>query len=124
MRSMIRLRWLHFVALFLFATALVAPARAAHRGFVHTDGPKLVDAQNHPLYLRGINLGNWFETEGYMFHFDHGPQSTREIEELANELLGPTEAAHFWHEYRNKYITRDDIQFLRKAGFNSVRIPI
>ena len=124
MRPMIRLCQPHFVVLFLFAASLSTPAHGADRGFVHTDGPKLVDAQNHPLYLRGINLGNWFETEGYMFHFDHGPQSTREIEDLANELLGPAEAAHFWREYRDKYITRDDIQFLHKAGFNSVRIAI
>src|SRR5450432_1884217 len=52
----------------------------AQRGFVHTAGPELVDGTGKPLLLRGINLGNWFEPEGYMFHFEGGAQSPREIE--------------------------------------------
>ena len=74
--------------------------------------------------LRGTNLGNWLVREGYMFHFEGGPQSAREIEALANELLGPEAAEKFWKAYLDRYITRDDIQFLKRAGFNSVRIPI
>ena len=48
-----------------------APALFAQRGFVHTSGPEIVDGSGKPLMLRGINLGNWFEPEGYMFHFDN-----------------------------------------------------
>jgi endoglucanase len=99
-------------------------AHAANDGYAHTSGPQIVDASGHPLYLRGINLGNWFEIEGYMFHFEHGPQSTREIEALTNELLGPVESARFWQQWRENYITRDDIQYLHRLGLNSVRIPI
>jgi aryl-phospho-beta-D-glucosidase BglC (GH1 family) len=117
-------RSLCLLALALFFTALGKCAFAASAGFVHSSGAQLVDGAGHPLFLRGINLGNWLEVEGYMFHFEGGPQSPREIEELTNELIGPAEAAHFWHEYRERYITRDDIQFLRRAGFNSVRVPI
>ncbi|RXS98145.1 glycoside hydrolase family 5 protein [Silvibacterium dinghuense] len=105
---------------------LTAPrhAQAADSGFAHTSGQQIVDGNGQPLYLRGINLGNWFETEGYMFHFEHGPQSTREIEALTNELLGPDASARFWHEWREKYITRDDIAYLHQIGLNSIRIPI
>ena len=74
--------------------------------------------------LRGTNLGNWLVREGYMFHFDDGPQSTREIEALTNELLGPDAARKFWHDYMDRYVTRDDIQFIKQAGFNSIRIPL
>ncbi len=74
--------------------------------------------------LRGTNLGNWLVREGYMFHFEGGPQSDREIEALSNELLGPEAAEKFWHDYRDRYITRDDIQFLKRAGYNSIRVPI
>jgi endoglucanase len=121
-------RWFVFLATLVLLNAPSLTSRAAQpktsHGYAHTSGGELVDGDGHPLYLRGINLGNWLEAEGYMFHFDHGPQSPREIEELTNELLGPAEAAQFWREYRDKYITRDDIEFLRKTGFNSVRIPI
>jgi hypothetical protein len=59
--------------------------------------------------LRGINLGNWFEPEGYMFHLDGGPQSAREIEDLTREMIGPVEAEDFWTKWRETYITEADI---------------
>jgi endoglucanase len=76
------------------------------------------------LQLRGINLGSWLLTEGYMWHFDGGPQSEREIEELVSEMLGPARAATFWQQYRDSYISQQDIHLIKESGFNSVRIPI
>lgn len=112
----------------LFAVvADLHPARAQGRpdaGFVHTRGENLVDANGQPLLLRGINLGNWFEPEGYMFHFDGGPQSPREIEDLTRELLGPTKAEAFWRQWRDTYITQADMDRIAQAGFNSVRVPL
>lgn len=97
---------------------------AESNGFVHASGSVLVDGAGHPLYLRGINLGNWFEPEGYMFHFDGGPQSPREIEDLTKELLGPEKSQAFWREWRDDYITEPDIDLIAKSGFNSVRVPL
>jgi aryl-phospho-beta-D-glucosidase BglC (GH1 family) len=105
----------------MLATPFLA---AAQPHFVHTSGTQLLDGANRPLMLRGTNLGNWLVQEGYMFHFEGGPQSAREIEALADALLGPEGAARFWHEYRERYITRDDIQFLKGIGMNSIRVPI
>jgi endoglucanase len=99
-------------------------AALAQSRFVHTSGTQLMDGTGHPLMLKGTNLGNWLVREGYMFHFEGGPQSDREIEALSNELLGPEAASKFWHDYRERYITRDDIQFLKRAGYNSIRVPI
>ncbi len=95
----------------------------AESRFVHADGKFLVDAAGHKLILRGTNLGNWLVQEGYMFRLEGGPQSAREIEAMANELIGPTDAQKFWHDYRDRYITRKDIDFIAKAGFNTIRIP-
>ena len=91
--------------------------------YVHTRGEQIVDGAGKPLQLRGINLGNWLLTEGYMWHFQGGPQSTREIEEFVSEMLGPERSAAFWHTYRDTYISQQDIHWIRQAGFNSVRIP-
>jgi len=96
----------------------------AQRGFVHTSGADLLDASGHLLMLRGINLGNWFEPEGYMFHFEGGPQSPREIEDLTTELIGPDKAAAFWQQWRETYISKADIDRLKASGLNSVRVPI
>jgi endoglucanase len=111
-------------ALALGILVCLSSTALAQSRFVHTSGTQLIDGTGHPLMLRGTNLGNWLVREGYMFHFEGGPQSAREIDALTNELLGPEAAAKFWHEYMERYITRDDIQFLKRAGFNSIRVPI
>src|SRR5579875_1393113 len=92
--------------------------------FVRVHGTKLVTPAHDKLLLRGINLGNWLVPEGYMFLFDGGPQSPREIEAYFNELIGPTASKAFWAAYRRSYITNADIQFIRDSGLNSVRIPL
>jgi len=102
---------------------ICAGAVRAESHFVHAEGKFLVDPAGHKLILRGTNLGNWLVQEGYMFRFENGPQSAREIETLVNELIGPTDAAKFWRDYRDQYISRKDIDFIAKAGFNTIRIP-
>ncbi len=111
-------------ALALCLLVWLSSAAVAQSHFLHTSGKQLVDGAGHPLMLSGTNLGNWLVREGYMFHFEGGPQSAREIEALVNELLSPEGAAKFWKTYLDRYITRDDIQFLKRAGFNSIRVPI
>jgi aryl-phospho-beta-D-glucosidase BglC (GH1 family) len=103
--------------------AAVIPA-TAQTGFVQAQGKQLVDGSGQPLVLRGINLGNWFVPEGYMFNLDNGPSSGREIDALFRDLAGPDATDAFWREWRDTYITRDDIQLIRNSGFNSVRIPL
>jgi endoglucanase len=114
-------------ALCFFVLVLAAPilfAQQARHGFVHANAEELVDGSGQPVFLRGINLGNWFEVEGYMFHFDGGPQSPREIEDLTKDLLGPARAEEFWRQWRANYITEADIDQIAKMGFNSVRVPL
>ncbi len=92
--------------------------------YVHTRGAEVLDPANHPMQLKGTNLGNWLVPEGYMWRFDGGPQSPKEIENYVVELIGPTRADAFWKTYRKRYVTRDDIQFIKTQGFNSVRVPM
>ncbi len=92
--------------------------------FAHTDHKQLVDAAGKPLFLRAANLGNWLVPEGYMWLFEGGPQSPREIQELVLELLGPEGSAAFWQKYRENYVTRGDLALLHRAGFNAIRVPL
>jgi len=110
---------------FLIILVFTFSSRAnSQRGFVHTAGADLVDSANHPLMLRGTNLGNWLEPEGYMFHFEGGPQSPGEIENLTAELIGPEKSAAFWHQWHETYISESDIDRIKEQGFNSIRVPI
>src|SRR5467141_4496493 len=92
--------------------------------FAHTDHKQIVDAAGKPLLIRSMNLGNWLVPEGYMWLFEGGPQSPTEIRGLVWELLGPEGSAAFWQKYRENYVTREDIAFLHRAGFNAIRVPI
>ncbi|HVZ16942.1 MAG TPA: glycoside hydrolase family 5 protein [Terriglobales bacterium] len=106
---------------FLLLFALVTSATAQ---FARTDHKQIVDASGKPLLIRATNLGNWMVPEGYMWLFAGGPQSPGEIRALVLELLGPEGSAGFWKQYRQRYITHDDIALLHRAGFNAVRVPI
>ena len=112
------------LAIFLLLACSVA-STGAQAQFVHTQGKEIVDGAGKPLLLRGINLGNWFVAEGYMWHLNGGgPESPREIEALVTELIGPQRAHEFWHAYRENYITQADIHFIKQCGFNSIRVPL
>ncbi len=111
---------------FLFlaiAFAATLPPAAAQGQFVKAQGKRLITPAGDPLVLRGINLGNWLVPEGYMFRFDDGPQSGREIDALFRDLAGPEATDAFWRNWHRTYITAQDIRLIRALGFNSVRIP-
>ena len=103
---------------------LVGSAGAGWAQFAHTDHKQIVDAAGKPLLLHATNLGNWLVPEGYMWLFQGGPQSPSEIRALVLELLGPEASTTFWQRYRENYITREDIAFLHRAGFNAIRVPL
>jgi len=90
--------------------------------FVTTRGKEFASPDGKPLLLKGINLGNWLLPEGYMFKFKT-TNSPRLIQAAISELVGEDKARQFWKTYRDNYITREDIHFIKQSGFNSVRIP-
>lgn len=90
--------------------------------FFTVQGKEILDPDGKPILLKGINLGNWLVPEGYMFHFKK-INSPRLIYDFFNVLIGETEANRFWENFRENYITKEDIHFIKSLGFNSVRIP-
>ena len=98
------------------------PESARNGQFVRVQGKEIVTPDGEPLLLRGIGLGNWLVPEGYMFKF-RGASSPRLINNVISELIGPAEARNFWERFRDNYIRRDDIMFLKEIGLNSVRVP-
>ena len=100
----------------------LAASNQAQSRFVTTRGKNITSPTGKPLLLKGINLGNWLLPEGYMFKFK-GTNSPRLIQTVISELVGEDEARQFWKTYRDNYITREDIRFIKRSGFNSVRVP-
>jgi len=120
-----RLRGFVRVCALVLAGALAGHglARAEPRDFIHADGARLVDGHGNEFDIKGINLGNWLVPEGYMFKFKHA-LSPMEIAALFDDLLGREAAAEFWKRFRDVYIAKDDIDFIKKVGFNTVRVPL
>src|SRR6266436_4397972 len=108
--------------IFLLVTAFGWTSINAQSRYVTTRGKAIVSADGKPLLLKGINLGNWLLPEGYMFKFKT-TNSPRLIQTAINELIDEDEARQFWKTYRDNYITREDIRFIKQSGFNSVRVP-
>jgi endoglucanase len=113
-----RLLLMIWLALFAFCTPVLA-----ENGLVRIEGKSFIAPDGRILHVKGISLGNWLMPEGYMFKFEVA-KAPSQIYGAFDRLLGPEKAAAFWTRYRDTYIARDDIQFIRSAGFNTVRIPL
>ncbi len=99
------------------------PSHGQETGFIHAQGRQLQDQQGKTFLIKGIGLGNWLIPEGYMFKFKTA-RAPREIEAVFETLLGPKDAQEFWTRFRDAFIAEDDIEFIARAGFNTVRVPL
>lgn len=90
--------------------------------FVTVKGKEFITPNGKPILLKGINVGNWLNPEGYMFRFEN-VNSFRLIDNTIKELIGAAEARKFWQSFRNNYITKEDIHFIKSTGLNHIRVP-
>jgi len=90
--------------------------------FLRTKGRSIVDSKGAKFQIRGTNLGNWLNPEGYMFGFSKC-SSPHFIDEMFRQLVGPEETRKFWKAFKDNYITEADIAFVAATGSNTVRLP-
>ena len=95
---------------------------AQSKGFVSCEGKNFIDASGKVFIPKGINLGNWLNPEGYMFRFEN-VSSFRLIDNAFKELIGADETRKFWKTFRDNYITKEDIHFIKSTGLNHIRVP-
>lgn len=100
-------------------------SRARVKGYLRAEGRSIVNEDGEEVLLAGWGLGNWLLPEGYMWtahnsRFDR----PRRIESVIRELTGTAYAERFWAQFREHYVTREDIRLMAEQGYNSVRIPI
>lgn len=105
-----------------WSCAQKAEAATEEARFVQVQGPDLIKPDGTKLFIVGTNLGNWLNPEGYMFGFQR-MNAPRQINELISELVGPDKAAEFWQQFKDNYITKDDIDFIASTGANTIRLP-
>jgi aryl-phospho-beta-D-glucosidase BglC (GH1 family) len=108
--------------IWLALLALCTPV-LAENGLVRIEGKRFIEPDGRILHIKGISFGNWLMPEGYMFKFEVA-KAPNQIYAAFDRLLGPQKASAFWKQFRDTYVGRDDIQFIKSAGFNTVRIPL
>lgn len=89
-----------------------------------TENQKIVNDKGENIQLRGLGLGGWMLQEGYMLKTADfaGPQY--KIKEKIAELIGEEGMKRFYEAYLKNGVTKQDVDFLAKAGFNSIRLPM
>jgi hypothetical protein len=98
-------------------------AHAQSRGFLRTDGTRIVDAAGRPMVWRGMGLGGWMLQEGYMLELPKfGTQ--RVIRQHIAELIGDEKTQAFYTAWLDHHTTKADIDAMAAWGFNSVRLPM
>lgn len=90
--------------------------------FMRIDGQNLITPNGEKFFIKGTNLGNWLNPEGYMFGFSK-TNSPGRINQMFCELVGPDLTKEFWQQFKDNYITFDDIQFIASTGANTIRLP-
>lgn len=119
---------LSFYCCVLFAILLVSCKTESIKqdlsaeAFVRVSGQDLIMPNGEKLFIKGTNLGNWMNPEGYMFGFNK-TNSPGRMNQMFSELVGPDLAKEFWTEFKNNYITLDDIEFIASTGANTIRLP-
>lgn len=120
----LKTRWRKALACVTFSALASFTAMNSHAQYVHTNGTQIVDGNGQPLFMSGINLGNWLLWEGYLMMGDFNYRThTQFFNSLKNVMGGFDQAMAFEHEWRMNYVTDKAIADLKSLGFNSVRVP-
>ena len=90
--------------------------------FMRIDGADLIAPNGEKFFIRGTNLGNWLNPEGYMFGFNK-TNSAWMIDLMFRQAVGPDFTAEFWRAFKDNYVTEADIDFIASTGANTIRVP-
>ncbi|WP_375416550.1 cellulase family glycosylhydrolase [uncultured Hymenobacter sp.] len=98
------------------------PVLAQRLSWLRAAGPRIVDARGREVVLRGFNVGGWLLQESYMLGTDTLNCQWR-IKQGLLRTMPEAEMEDFYRQYRANFISKADINFLAKQGFNCVRLP-
>jgi endoglucanase len=103
---------------------LMISSNGLSQGFLRADGKKIVNEKGENVLLRGIGLGGWMLQEPYMYQLSDVAGTQTEIKRKISELIGQPNCDEFYSRFLSNMITEQDIDALKKWGFNSIRLPM
>ncbi len=81
----------------------------------------IVDSDNKPFHLRGINLGGWLMMEGYILCGRN--ISEKSFKRGMVKSYGKKAKDDFLAAFRNSFIREYDFKKISELGFNCIRLP-
>lgn len=114
--------FLFLLSLFFICKASSIKEQSNKNLFLGIKNQHVITPDGKPFLIQGINLGNWLNPEGYMFLFKD-VSSYRLIDQAFREMVGSDFTDQFWKAFKNNYITREDIAYIKQTGMNSIRLP-
>ncbi len=104
------------------------------KGFLRTDGRRIVNENNETVILRGWGAGNWMNPEGFMIGGTRPWQGeyaqpkkldrARSMNQVIRELCGTEYAKSFWPRWYRRYLGEKDIRAMAELGYNSLRLVL
>ncbi len=119
-------------SLILVLTVLLPSPGSAAPSRLHVQGIQIVDAQDHPIVLRGINLGGWLVEEPWMMPIQTKPpdgsdlppiRDNRSLWAVVEARLGPGGRERVQTAFRSAWLNEGDFDCMKAAGLNCVRLP-
>ena len=98
------------ILVFIVFYLLVTVEAGAKSRFITAQGINLIQPNGEKLFIKGTNLGNWLNPEGYMFGFSK-TSSPHFIDEMFKQMVGPTATAKFW----KAFLAFGKVESIRKA---------
>lgn len=114
--------FLFLFSLFFTCKAFSIKEQSNKNLFLGIKNQHVITPEGKPFFIQGINLGNWLNPEGYMFLFKD-VSSYRLIDQAFREMVGSDFTDQFWKAFKDNYITREDIAYIKQTGMNSIRLP-
>src|SRR5579859_3320555 len=114
---------------------VLVPLRGAAQGHaqawagLRVQGPRIVDSQGRNVVLKGLDPGEWYNTEAYMVKWpdnDKGPvfYGASLIRKTLADLMGPTGMEEFYRRWEANIVTEEDVAKWAGWGVNSVRLSM
>ena len=106
----------------LLSGCATTTVKSSPEDFIRIEGQDLIAPDGSKFFIKGTNLGNWLNPEGYMFGFQK-TNSAWMIDQMFKQMVGPDFTAEFWKMFKDNYVTEKDIEFIASRGANTIRVP-
>ena len=118
-------RWGRYCAALVLLSGACANTSFAQLSMLHTSGRSVVNASGQVVQLQGVNLGGWFIMEKWMCPLDSGSlPDTYSVIQMLDQRFGVATEQSLIKTYQQSWITSTDLDNIKAAGFNVVRVPV